>query len=300
MGGQKVLLDGIEEAREYGGNATEYDHDPSRVDGLLAQTTTAGKGYFITDALGSVYAVVDSTGAEVSKYAYDVYGARTATAEGMATPWGFTGRRHDSSTEMYYRVRYLDGERAVFAAADPLWTDALSKQWMMRGTGDLPRVEIRPYSYVNGKPSALLDPTGMEPDFSRKCTQEIRDAYQRAVGMTKKAVFEYSKCCLPSTWSYFDVVDLWRFMNYTLTYIACDDGYIETVDGSRACAGSNIGDTLIQITTRPCQSAVGTSCKEGSLLHEGAHLVLGEREHAPLPMGRVWAVSNCACNMGSL
>jgi len=140
MGGQKVLLDGIEEAREYGGNAMRYDHDPSRVDGLLAQTTTAGKGYFITDALGSVYAVVDSTGAEVSKYAYDVYGARTATAEGMATPWGFTGRRHDSSTEMYYRVRYLDGERAVFAAADPLWTDALSKQWMMRGTGDLPRV----------------------------------------------------------------------------------------------------------------------------------------------------------------
>jgi hypothetical protein len=62
MGEQKVLLDGIEEAREYGVSEARYDHDPSRVDGLLAQKSGATKGYFVTDALGSVYAVVDMTG----------------------------------------------------------------------------------------------------------------------------------------------------------------------------------------------------------------------------------------------
>jgi RHS repeat-associated protein len=119
MGEQKVLLDGIAETREYGGNVMRYDHDPSRVDGLLAQKTGAGKGYFVTDALGSVYAVVDSTGAEVSKYGYDAYGARTATSEGMATSWGFTGRRHDGAAEMYFRARYLDAGTGRFGSRDP-------------------------------------------------------------------------------------------------------------------------------------------------------------------------------------
>jgi len=55
MGEQEVLLDGIEEAREHGTNELRYDHDPSRVDGLLAQKTSAGKGYLVTDVLGSVW-----------------------------------------------------------------------------------------------------------------------------------------------------------------------------------------------------------------------------------------------------
>jgi hypothetical protein len=74
MGEQKIPLDGLEEAREHGTNDLRYDHDPMRVDGLLAQKNGTTKGYFVTDALGSVYTVVDSMGTEVSKYGYDVYG----------------------------------------------------------------------------------------------------------------------------------------------------------------------------------------------------------------------------------
>jgi RHS repeat-associated protein len=148
MGAQKVLLDGIEEAREYGTNDLRYDHDPSRVDGLLAQKSSAGKGYFVTDALGSVYAVVDSTGAEVSKYSYDVYGARAATSEGMPTSWGFTGRRHASSTEMYYRARYLDGATGRFEAIDPR-----RNQHALRGQDGA-------YAYVENAPTGSTDPSG--------------------------------------------------------------------------------------------------------------------------------------------
>jgi RHS repeat-associated protein len=144
MGAQKVLLDGIEEAREYGTNELRYDHDPSRVDGLLAQKSSAGKGYFVTDALGSVYVVVDSTGAKVSKYSYDVYGAKTATTEGMSTNWGFTGRRQDSSTEMYYRARYRDSLPSVWASPDPL------------GMADGPNRFL--YAHVN--PVSKSDPLG--------------------------------------------------------------------------------------------------------------------------------------------
>jgi len=144
MGEQEVLLDGIEEAREHGTNELRYDHDPSRVDGLLAQKTSAGKGYLVTDVLGSVCAVVDSTGAEVSKYSYDVYGARTAASEGMATNWGFTGRRHDSAAEMYYRARYRDSLSSVWASPDPL------------GMADGPNRFL--YGHVN--PVSKSDPLG--------------------------------------------------------------------------------------------------------------------------------------------
>jgi RHS repeat-associated protein len=147
MGAQEVLLDGIEEAREYGTEVKRYDHDPSRVDGLLAQKTSAGKGYFITDALGSVYAIVDSTGAEVSKYSYDVYGARTAVTEGMATSWGFTGRRHDSAAEMYYRARYLSATAGGFMSSDPLGLAAGNNL----------------YLYGAARPTFFTDPEGRAP-----------------------------------------------------------------------------------------------------------------------------------------
>jgi len=168
MGAQSVLLDGIEEAREYGTNALRYDHDPSRVDGLLAQKTSAGKGYFLTDALGSVYGVMDASGAEVSKYGYDVYGARTATSEGMETGWGFTGRRHDSAGEMYYGARYLNAGTGGFLSSDPLkeaealsngpqaspWLSALSR--VAEGVA----IEDAPYRYPPS-PAVATDPTGL-------------------------------------------------------------------------------------------------------------------------------------------
>jgi RHS repeat-associated protein len=154
MGAQKILLDGIEEAREYGGNVMRYDHDPSRVDGLLAQKAGGVKGYFITDALGSVYAVVDSTGTEVSKYSYDVYGARTATSEGMATSWGFTGRIVDGTGDAYLRDRYLNVATGGFIARDVLSS----------GPDPLPgRVLLPspPYGYALDNPTILRDPLGL-------------------------------------------------------------------------------------------------------------------------------------------
>jgi RHS repeat-associated protein len=147
IGAQKVLLDGIEEAREYGANELRYDHDPSKVDGLLAQKSGASKGYFVTDALGSVYAVVDSTGTEVSKYSYDVYGARTATTEGMVTSWGYTGRRHDRPDFVYSRSRNLDANSGHWTAPDAL------------GFPDGPNT----YQYVTNQPTNSSDPSGFSP-----------------------------------------------------------------------------------------------------------------------------------------
>ena len=75
----RVLLDGIEEYGQYDsgtGVKERYDHDPSRVDGLLGQVSGDGKHQFVTDALGSVYGLADGDGL-AARYEYDVYGARS-------------------------------------------------------------------------------------------------------------------------------------------------------------------------------------------------------------------------------
>ena len=98
-GERRVLLDGVEELAEYEAGAMSrvgrYDHDPSRIDALLAQVA-GGKTHAVTDALGSVYGLTDATAAVQARYSYDAFGARTASTETVATAWGFTGRRGDA------------------------------------------------------------------------------------------------------------------------------------------------------------------------------------------------------------
>jgi YD repeat-containing protein len=94
QGQRRILLDGIEEYGEYDATTLDgtarYDHDPTRVDALLAQATSQGTHYFVTDALGSVYGLTDAVGLDRARYGYDVYGARTAAPqpEQVATDGG--------------------------------------------------------------------------------------------------------------------------------------------------------------------------------------------------------------------
>jgi len=91
----------------------------------------------------------------VSKYGYDVYGARMAVTEGMATSWGFTGRRQDSSTEMYSRTRYLHSSAATWYSADPLGPFA-----DLHGNDSEP-VAKPLFSYVGDNPTRFADPRGL-------------------------------------------------------------------------------------------------------------------------------------------
>src|SRR5688572_19696471 len=85
QGDRRILLDGMEELAEHpvaGGAAiARFDHDPTRVDALLAQATSAGKANAVADALGSVYAMTNTAGSATARYSFDAYGARTASTE---------------------------------------------------------------------------------------------------------------------------------------------------------------------------------------------------------------------------
>jgi RHS repeat-associated protein len=151
QGSRRVLLDGIEEIAEYDASThtqrARFDHDPSRVDGLLAQVTTQGSTFFISDALGSIYGLVDLAGNAIASYAYDAFGARTAQYEQVPTNWGFTGRRHetDDSGNLYLRARVYSVSLGRFVSLDPL---------------GMPNGPNR-YQYAGASPTNFKDPTGL-------------------------------------------------------------------------------------------------------------------------------------------
>lgn len=102
------------------------------------------KTHAVTDALGSVYGLTNTTGAAVTRYNYDAFGARTAGVEAEPTSWGFTGRRGDPTGLQYNRIRYLENGTGRWASPDPL------------GFVDGPNR----YGYVLNDPVSQRDPTG--------------------------------------------------------------------------------------------------------------------------------------------
>jgi RHS repeat-associated protein len=150
QGSRLVVLDGIEELAEYdtssGMRRARFDHDATRVDALLAQLTSQGKDFFVTDALGSIYGLQDESGVQTGRYSYDVFGASTAQVDQVPTSWGFAGRRREtwSPTMLYLRQRLLDSMVGTFTQPDPL---------------EHAHIDRYPYAFQN--PVRATDPLGL-------------------------------------------------------------------------------------------------------------------------------------------
>jgi RHS repeat-associated protein len=147
----------VEEMGEYEIGALErvarYEHDPSRVDALLAQLA-GSKRYTVADALGSVYEVVDPGTTVQARYSYDAYGVRTASHQGVASPWGYTGRRQDPTGAVYYRSRYFDAGTGLFIQRDEIGVS--------QGTHGAPNGERFHHPYIYGAgigPDVAIAPT---------------------------------------------------------------------------------------------------------------------------------------------
>ncbi len=115
------------------------------VDEYYAEVSSAATSSLLTDAIGSVIAATDGSGAITESHAYGPYGATSQSGSG-GTPVQFTGRENDGAANLYfYRARYYSPALGRFISQDPT------------GFGGGPNW----YAYADGDPIDYVDPLGL-------------------------------------------------------------------------------------------------------------------------------------------
>ncbi len=114
--------------------------------GTLDSFTREGEAHcFVTDAIGSVVAVIDEDGDRLNAYSYSPRSVpRTAhTTEELDQPHRFAGEYQDATGLYHLSARYYDPRIGRFTQPDP--------------SGQ----EKNPYLYAEGDPVNRIDPTGL-------------------------------------------------------------------------------------------------------------------------------------------
>ena len=132
------------------GNAVtaRYLHG-SRVDELLArQHASDGRGWYLTDHLGTVRSVVDGEGARAAHVDYSVYGeAIENPTSGALGRFLYAGREYDEGVGLhFFRERYYSSRMGRFINEDPIG--------FLSG-------EMNIYRYVLNAPTMATDPFGL-------------------------------------------------------------------------------------------------------------------------------------------
>lgn len=149
---KQYVHDGDHVAYEFdsAGNITHrYLHGPA-IDMVLADETGSGAVHWmLTDHLGTVRDIIDSSGGIINHIQYDSFGRILTQSNAAWTPtFAYTGREWDPETGLFqYRARYYDSAVGRFVSEDPI--RFASRQWSL-------------IAYVGNNPVVLIDPYGLE------------------------------------------------------------------------------------------------------------------------------------------
>jgi RHS repeat-associated protein len=119
-------------------------------DGRVPVSMTAGGAtyFLLTDQVGTLRAVVDSTGTIVKRIDYDSFGNIISDSNpGFSVPFGFAGGLHDRDTGLVrFGARDYDPAIGRFVAKDPI---------------DFAGGDTNLYAYVMSDPVNMIDPGGL-------------------------------------------------------------------------------------------------------------------------------------------
>ncbi len=142
------------------GAETQYVRDHTGE--LISQRSSGGSEYLLFDALGSVVALTDDTGAVVARYDYDPYGELTSQSGVSDTPWRFAGVYYDEATELTkFGTRYYSAELGRWTQEDPVKGSIANS------------LTLNPYVYAGQDPTNNSDPTGRFFDLSWESVGEF-------------------------------------------------------------------------------------------------------------------------------
>jgi RHS repeat-associated protein len=142
-----------------GATVTKHVHGRGIDEPLASEDGSGVMTYLSADGLGSITATTNATGAVASATRYDAWGNAEA---GAPSPYGFTGREHDSESAMaFYRARYYSPGDGRFLSEDPIGFHG----------------GVNFYAYAANQPALRNDPTGLLscvkwPDGNITCVQD--------------------------------------------------------------------------------------------------------------------------------
>jgi RHS repeat-associated protein len=124
-------------------------------DGVLVSEHDAATNkdyYYVFDALHSVAAVTDPTGAASATYKYEPYGKQTVTGT-VFNPWGFASGYHDPGTGLVkFGMRYYTPDLGRWTQRDPVFGQLANP------------TSLNPYAYSLCDSVNRSDPTGTSVD----------------------------------------------------------------------------------------------------------------------------------------
>jgi RHS repeat-associated protein len=148
----EFLYDGVNVVQEAsGGTLAASLLTGLGIDQYLIRTAANGSQLLLFDALGSTLGLVDANGVLPTEYAYEPFGATTATGTTSTNPFQFTRRENDGTGLYNYRARYYSPGLRRFISEDPLGFAG----------GDL-----NLYAYALNSPTNFTDPLGFAVDVT--------------------------------------------------------------------------------------------------------------------------------------
>lgn len=141
------VYDGLNFVQELTGSTVNANLLTGGIDEVFQRKETAATRYPITDALGSVIALTDGTGALATEYSFEPYGKATRTGSADNNSQSFTAREDDGTGLFYYRARYYMPGCGRFISEDPIGISG----------------GLNVYSYVGSNPTRTTDPLGLRP-----------------------------------------------------------------------------------------------------------------------------------------
>ena len=144
--GNNLLYEGWSAGQELSGTTPVANRILGGIDEFFNRTDSTGTYSPITNALGSVLALANSSGNITTQYGYDPYGNTTSSGGTSTNVFEYTGRENDADGLYFYRARYYSPQFGRFISEDPLGF----------GGGN-----VNLYGYAFGSPANLIDPFGL-------------------------------------------------------------------------------------------------------------------------------------------
>ena len=138
----------------------------SYADDSTATPCTTGEYYYFYDAVGNVVGVWDQRDGAYQSWAMDAFGNPLSGVEFLAMDQPgpkehLTGKMYDTVTGLYYfHLRWVDPEVGRFISRDPLQSQTFMGKPMAALFVYFPQINTTSYTFVNGNPVLLVDPSG--------------------------------------------------------------------------------------------------------------------------------------------